>query len=88
MARAASINVSLTRQDLRLIHQQVNSGNYQSASEVVRESLRALFRQASSRKADSTDLARQLERGYKATSRRDRKMTNEWASLPEAWPEE
>jgi putative addiction module CopG family antidote len=88
MARAASINVSLTRQELRLIRQQVNSGNYQSASEVVRESLRVLFRQATSRKADSADLVRRLERGYKATSKRDRKITSDWAALPEAWPEE
>jgi antitoxin ParD1/3/4 len=88
MAREATINVSLTPQQLRLVRKQVDSGHYHSASEVVRESLRILFRQSDSRKTNPSELRRQLERGYKAASKRDRKIANEWAALPEAWPKE
>jgi antitoxin ParD1/3/4 len=87
MAREATINVSLTSQQLRLVRQKVNSGHYHSASEVVRESLRMLFRRSGPRKIDPAELRRQLEQGYKATAKRDRKIANEWAVLPEAWPE-
>ncbi len=88
MARDATINVSLTPHQLRLVRQRVRSGRYQSASEIVRESLRMLFRHSDTGKQSPAELKRQLERGYKATSKRDRKIANEWATLPEAWPEE
>lgn len=36
------MNVSLTPQLERLVHKKVKSGNYQSASEVIREALRLM----------------------------------------------
>jgi putative addiction module CopG family antidote len=88
MARGATINVSLTPQQLRLVRQQVNSGQYESASEVVRDGLRMLFGDMHANTSRHEQLRRELERGYKATARRDRKLANEWAALTEAWPEE
>jgi antitoxin ParD1/3/4 len=37
---AATLNVSLSKEQLALINQEVDSGQYASASEVVREALR------------------------------------------------
>lgn len=42
MARASTLNVSLTPRQRRLVDSRVASGRYESASEVVREGLRAL----------------------------------------------
>jgi antitoxin ParD1/3/4 len=42
MARQTTLNVSLTSTLRRYVHTQVKSGRYESASEVVRDSLRAL----------------------------------------------
>ena len=42
MARQTTLNVSLTPTLQKYIHAKVRSGRYESASEVIRESLRAL----------------------------------------------
>jgi antitoxin ParD1/3/4 len=87
MARNATINVSLTPKQLQLVRQRVNSGNYESASEVVREGLRILFSSSPVHKHPSRQMSRKLEQGYRATSKADRKLAKIWAILNEAWPE-
>jgi antitoxin ParD1/3/4 len=42
MSRQTTLNVSLTPRLRRYVRAKVNSGKYESASEVIRESLRAL----------------------------------------------
>jgi antitoxin ParD1/3/4 len=42
MARQATMNVSLTPKLQKYVRQKVRSGQYESASEVIRDSLRAL----------------------------------------------
>jgi len=87
MARDATINVSLTPHQLRLLRQRVESGHYESASEVVRESLRMLFLQnRPSEHSSGGNLQQELAKGYRATARQDRKTTQEWDALIEAWP--
>ncbi len=49
MAKSSTLNVSLTPELTAFIGAQVASGRYQSASEVVREALRLLEEQKSSR---------------------------------------
>ena len=89
MPREATINVSLTSRQLRLVRDRVDSGRYQSESEVVREGLRLLFRQdPRDGTAAQRQLLRRLEAGYKQTAAHDRKLARDWAELPEAWPEE
>jgi putative addiction module CopG family antidote len=88
MARAVSINISLTPQELLLIQRRVKSGYNESVAEVVREGLQMLLRQSEpSSKASRDDLHRELMAGYKATAAHDRKLAQQWAQLPEAWPE-
>jgi putative addiction module CopG family antidote len=87
MARDATINVSLTPQQLRQVRERVESGDYGSASEVIRESLRMLFRQRTSPRAPARRGERSLAAGYRATAAYDRKFAQEWAELPEAWPD-
>jgi antitoxin ParD1/3/4 len=89
MGREATINVSLTPQQLRLVRQRVRSGGYASASEVIREGLRVLFKhdQAHDTKPAGS-LKDRLAAGYKACARQDRAIAREWAQLGEAWPNE
>jgi antitoxin ParD1/3/4 len=78
MARGATINISLTPQQLRLVRQRVDSGQYESASELIRESLRMLFQQNRLAAAPSVKrLERRLAAGYKASAARDRKLARE-----------
>jgi putative addiction module CopG family antidote len=79
MTRAATINVSLTPEELRLVHKQVESGHYASASEVIREGLRELFSKDLPMRGLST---RSLAAGYRATRDHDRKLARDWAQLP------
>ena len=88
MAREATINVSLTPRQLRLVREQVESGHYASASEVVREGLRALFGPVSSAgNRTAAEFRRHLTAGYKATAEHDRRLAHDWAELADAWPE-
>jgi hypothetical protein len=48
MARVATISVSLTPRQLRLVQERVASGGYESASEVIREGLSVLFNKSQS----------------------------------------
>jgi putative addiction module CopG family antidote len=86
MARAATINVSLTPSQLKLVRDRVNTGQYESASEVVREGLRRLF--STPANPSSKSLQDELARGYKASSKHDIKMTREWDAInDDTWPE-
>lgn len=88
MARGATINVSLTPEQLRLVRQTLNSGHYESASEVIRQSLRMMFHDKRSRHSTTaSQLKRRLSAGYKAMAARDRKIERDWSKLPDAWPE-
>jgi putative addiction module CopG family antidote len=86
MSREATLNVSLTKQQLRLVKERVHTGHYGSASELVRESLRMLFRQDASRPA-AHSLKSQLAKAYKASAAHDRKLAREWNQLTDPWPE-
>ncbi|MGD0141123.1 MAG: type II toxin-antitoxin system ParD family antitoxin [Tepidisphaeraceae bacterium] len=89
MARAATINISLSPQELVLVRQRVKSGHYESASEVVRDGLRLLFERSQPAKCRSREqLQRRLASAYRATAVLDHKLARQWAQLPEAWPEE
>jgi putative addiction module CopG family antidote len=87
MARGATINVSLTPEQLRLVRQTLNSGHYESASEVIRQSLRMMFQETrSQRPMSASQLKRRLSSGYKAMTARDRKLERDWSKLPDVWP--
>jgi putative addiction module CopG family antidote len=85
MAREATISVSLTPEQLRLVRQRVESGRYASASEVIRESLGGLFVKGASEPA--RERKRSLAAAYMATAGHDRKQARDWAQVAEAWPE-
>lgn len=88
MARGATINVSLTPEQLRLVRQTLNSGHYESASEVIRQSLQMMFQvKRPDRPTSASQLKRRLSAGYKAMAARDRKLERDWSKLPNAWPE-
>jgi len=88
MARAETINISLTPRELSLIHRRVKSGHNDSVNEVVREGLQMLFQRNPPISKPSRDqLHRGLAAGYRATAALDRKLARRWAHLPEAWPE-
>ena len=94
MSREATINISLTPEQLKFVRARVRSGEYHSASELVRESLRKVFG------AETTESPRQsllkskvkaarknLAAAYKATAVQDRKTAQEWSALKDPWPE-
>lgn len=88
MARGATINVSLTPQQLRLVRERLDSGHYESASEVIRQSLRMMFDgNRSQRPPSARQLKHRLASGYRAMAAHDRKLAQDWSKLPEAWPE-
>jgi antitoxin ParD1/3/4 len=63
MAVRTSLNVSLTPELDRFVHERVATGRYQTASEVVREGLRLLENQEREREAALASLKAKLERG-------------------------
>jgi putative addiction module CopG family antidote len=94
MSRDATINVSLTPEQLKLVRARVRSGEYHSASELVRESLRQVFgnrAEESPRRSllkEKLRAARKnLASAYKATAATDRKTAQEWSNLNDQWPD-
>jgi antitoxin ParD1/3/4 len=59
------MNVSLTPELDKLVQQKVNSGLYQTASEVVREGLRLLHERDIVREKQLQSLRQRIERGVK-----------------------
>lgn len=63
------MNVSLTGELERFIHEKVKSGLYNSASEVIRESLRILKEQEALRKARLEQLRKDIMVGIRQADR-------------------
>ena len=63
------MNVSLTPQLARMVSAKVASGQYQSASEVVREGLRLLVEQEALRRARLRDVRNQIAVGLEQARR-------------------
>ena len=59
------MNVSLTPELEKMIEKKVESGLYQTASEVVREALRLLDHQEKSREAQLTEIRAKVARGIR-----------------------
>jgi Arc/MetJ-type ribon-helix-helix transcriptional regulator len=87
MARFATIDVSLTAKELKLVREQVKRGAYVSESDVLREGLKRIFQQTGVRPVHkSRSDSQRLAAAYRATSARDRKLAGEWSSLNDPWP--
>jgi antitoxin ParD1/3/4 len=65
------MNVSLTPELERLVHEKVSSGCYNSASEVVREALRLLQERDELRRLRLQELRREIAKGIEAADRGD-----------------
>ena len=63
MVNRTTVNVSLTPELNAFLQSRVNSGRYQTTSEVVREALRLLERQEQEREQAFQELKIKLERG-------------------------
>jgi antitoxin ParD1/3/4 len=63
------MNISLTPELDRLVHQKVESGLYQTASEVVREGLRLLHERDALREQQLRNLRRRIDGGLKQLDR-------------------
>lgn len=63
MVNRTTVNVSLTPELNAFLQGRVNSGRYQTTSEVVREALRLLERQEEQRDQTFLELKTKLERG-------------------------
>jgi putative addiction module CopG family antidote len=94
MSREATINISLTPQQLKLVKQRVASGEYHSASELVRESLRKAFGASEGDSQRRTWLKDQVRKGkrnlaaaYKANTKQSLKLAREWSTLNDPWPD-
>ena len=57
------MNVSLTRELEKLVHERVRSGMYSSASEVIREALRLLNEQGKLRRQKLEELRKEIQIG-------------------------
>jgi putative addiction module CopG family antidote len=89
MARASTIGVSLTAQELKLVRQQVKQGSYESESDVIRDSLRRMFhpdRASSVSSGKNRSSPQRLAAAYRAMATHDRKLAREWSSLDDSWP--
>ena len=87
MSRGTSLNVSLTPSELRRVRRHVATGEFTSASDVVREGLRLLFGEERSALSGSKSSAK-LAAAYRACARRDREMADDSSILQDEWPEE
>jgi len=65
------MNVSLTPELERLVHEKVNSGRYLSASEVVREALRLLEARDKLQAMRFEELRKEIRRGIDQADRGD-----------------
>jgi antitoxin ParD1/3/4 len=63
------MNVSLTPELEELVNQKVESGLYNSASEVIREGLRLLKEQDDLRRIRQEELRREVLKGYEQSQR-------------------
>jgi antitoxin ParD1/3/4 len=71
MAARTTINVSLTPHLGRFVNARVASGRYQSASEVIRESLRLLEERETMKEATLGDLRKKIAVGLEQARRGD-----------------
>lgn len=71
MARQATLNVSLTTQLRDFVQRRVRSGQYESASEVIREGLRALRERERATSAFWDDVRAKVEIGKREARRGD-----------------
>jgi len=69
MPKQVTRNVALTRQLDRFVKQKLDSGRYQSVSEVVREGLRLLEERDEWRKAKLQGMREQVEIGWQQSMR-------------------
>jgi antitoxin ParD1/3/4 len=69
MATRSTLNISLTRELEEFISTHVQSGRYQSASEVVRQGLRLLQEQETTREAQLARLRNQIQIGLDQADR-------------------
>jgi len=69
MRRTLGMNVSLTPELEKLVSEKVKSGNYTSASEVVREGLRLLRDQDDLRRVKLEALRREIAKGVDSLDR-------------------
>lgn len=69
MAKRTTMNVSLTPALEKFVHKLVKSGQYQSSSEVIRDSLRVLEQEAKRRAAELKRLRGQIDEGIHAVER-------------------
>jgi antitoxin ParD1/3/4 len=67
--RSANMNVSLTPELEALVHEQVQSGQYSSASEVIRDALRMFNQRQRDRLAKLEDLRREIQIGIDQVER-------------------
>jgi antitoxin ParD1/3/4 len=69
MGTRSTLNISLTRELEEFISTHVQSGRYQSASEVVRQGLRLLQEQETTREAQLARLRNQIQIGLEQADR-------------------
>ena len=69
MANRATLNISLTPELEEFVTSRVESGRYQSASEVVRQGLRLLQDQEETRQAELARLRQQIQIGLDQANR-------------------
>jgi antitoxin ParD1/3/4 len=69
MANRTTLNISLTPELEEFVTSRVESGRYQSASEVVRQGLRLLQDQEETREAHLTRLRQQIQIGLDQANR-------------------
>jgi antitoxin ParD1/3/4 len=69
MAGRSTLNVSLTRELEKFVEERVNSGRYQTASEVVREGLRLLEEREHARQTALDEVRRLVATGIEQADR-------------------